>query len=709
MPHVSGKTRAIGPSLRVAILGCGRVAETCHLPALQTLKDRIHVVAVADIDEHRRRRVGGMFEIGQIFQSLEPMLAEARIDAIAICLPVAFHADAVVAALQAGKHVLVEKPLALSMRDADRIVGAATAHYDLKITVGFNLRHHRLVRKARQMIASGMVGEIQFLRTVWSSNIRTAMQVPPWRNRREMGGGVFCEIAVHHIDLIRFLTGAQVNEISAQSTHGEGDDEAGTISLRMDNGALASCAFCEKSTNANEIEVVGTKGRLTFSPYRFDSLRFVPTDSYTRRLHDVMQTFKGLPEAWPILRRGGDFKESYRQEWIALADAIGDQQSPLATVEDGREALRVVLAAGAAANARKAISIHDAPQEPQPVPNRPEQSTRSTEDSHRPKLSAIIATRDSFESIRRTISHLRAQTVVNQIELVIVCPMHCQLGLDENELKGFWAHRVVEIERFDSLAPANAAGVRAASAPVVVLCEDHAFPDPTWAQSLVIAHRGPYAVVGPAVHNANPDTAVSRADFLIGYGPWAEPIKPCEAAHLPGHNSAYKRNILLSYGDHLEEMMEAESVLQWDMLRNGHRLYLDPTARLAHTNFAKLGIWTKVQFHNGRVFAAVRSKNWPIHKRLFYMCASPLIPLARLKRIGDHWRRIRGSVGFNPSVLLLLVWGLTLDGIGQMIGYVSGAGESNRLAHEFCRMDHITEKDRQQLAATEQSSLSPNA
>ena len=116
------------PRIRLGIVGCGRVTETCHLPALAGLGQLIDVTALADVDEHRRRRVAGMFDIERTFAGVEQMLGDsAAIDALAVCTPAEHHADAVVAALDMGKHVLVEKPLALTLDDADRIVAAATA------------------------------------------------------------------------------------------------------------------------------------------------------------------------------------------------------------------------------------------------------------------------------------------------------------------------------------------------------------------------------------------------------------------------------------------------------------------------------------------------------------------------------------------------------------------------------------------------------
>ena len=92
---------------------------------------------------------------------------------------------------------------------------------------------------------------------------------------------------------------------------------------------------------------------------------------------------------------------------------------------------------------------------------------------------------------------------------------------------------------------ARARGVRAARAPIVAFTEDHSFPQPGWAAALVAAFTGGVSVVGPMVENANPGSAVSWANFLLEYGEWMPPGRPHGHAHLPGHNSAYRRAVLL--------------------------------------------------------------------------------------------------------------------------------------------------------------------
>ncbi len=317
-----------------------------------------------------------------------------------------------------------------------------------------------------------------------------------------------------------------------------------------------------------------------------------------------------------------------------------------------------------------------------------------------PALSVILSTPGDFSAIRKTLAHLARQTARDSLELVIVASSLDVLQPDAGVLAAFPRHRIVEVGEFRSLGDANAAGVRAASAPLVVLAEDHCFPDPEWAEQLVKAHEGPWVAVGPAVRNANPSTAVSWADLFIGYGPWLEPIQAQDVPFLPGHNSSYKRAELLAFGDRLPELLSVETVLHWELRSQGHRLRLEPTARVAHTNFSLWSSWLPVLWLNGRAFAAERRKGMSTAARALYAVASPIIPFVRLARIVPAARSTQLRLQLLRSLPALLL-GLSVDAVGQLAGYAFGtAPDAARLARYEChRVQHVTARDRREVFA----------
>jgi hypothetical protein len=277
------------------------------------------------------------------------------------------------------------------------------------------------------------------------------------------------------------------------------------------------------------------------------------------------------------------------------------------------------------------------------------------------------------------------------MELVLITPRAEDLRPDTEELNGFLAYQVVEVGRIQSIAYANSAGVRRARAPIVVLAEDHAFPAPGWAEALLKAHQGEWAAVGPVVRDANPRSVVSWADLLIAYAPWLYPGRAGRRDHLPGHNSSYKKDILLAYGPDLEAMLEAESVLHWDLRRKGYQLQLEPAAQVAHLNFGRLSSWLQAQYYSGRVFAASRGRSWNAGRRAVYALASPLIPFVRMNRIVEQTRE-SGSWNRVPNgVLPMLLLGLLVSALGELVGYCAGPGQARpKLAEfEFHRVRHL--------------------
>jgi GT2 family glycosyltransferase len=305
-----------------------------------------------------------------------------------------------------------------------------------------------------------------------------------------------------------------------------------------------------------------------------------------------------------------------------------------------------------------------------------------------PEMSVVLVTPDRYSTIRRTIAHLRMQTARRHLELVIVAPSAQELELDESELKEFFRFVVVEVGEIKSIGAANAVGIHKATAPIVALAEDHVFPDPQWGEAFIRAHQEEWAAVGPEVANANPNSLISWADFVLGYGPWMKPASAGVVRHLPGHNSSYKRSHLLEYGSRLENMMEAETVLHWDLQTKGYQLYLEPRAKIRHMNFGLLRSWIPAQFYSGRLFAAVRSQSWSGLRRLAYTCAAPLIPVVRLNRMLRYFNHLK------LQVLPILILGLAVSALGEMMGYAFGTGNARKklTQFEFHRVRHVAQR-----------------
>jgi hypothetical protein len=316
-----------------------------------------------------------------------------------------------------------------------------------------------------------------------------------------------------------------------------------------------------------------------------------------------------------------------------------------------------------------------------------------------PLLSVILPTCDDYSTIRLTVRALGRQTIRDRIELVIVAPIDDPV-VNEDEVAGFAKVTIVNGGPLRTSNISRAAGIRAASASIVVLSEDHSFPDPDWADALVKAHESGCAVAAPVLRNANPKSMISWANLLLEYYPWLDGTPDGEMSDLPGHNSAYNRDLLLSYGERLEAVLEVEAVVQREIIQSGHRMLLEPKAKTSHLNFSRLSSSLGLRFNAGRSFAGHRTMGWPVKKRAVYIAGGPLIPLVRLMRISAMLRRSAQYSWLFPKVLPALCAMLLADGLGELAGYIAGPGDAPRFLGtiEFNRVRFMNSSDRADYA-----------
>jgi hypothetical protein len=297
--------------------------------------------------------------------------------------------------------------------------------------------------------------------------------------------------------------------------------------------------------------------------------------------------------------------------------------------------------------------------------------------AHNPELSVVLVAGARRERAQRVIDALAAQTAVADIELILV-------DLGKNgvlplEVPAQLTHSRLNRPDIDRWGVARAEGTRAANGRSVAFIEDHCFPTPSWAEILIDAHRSPWGGVGYAFTNANPESFVSRVSLLARYGGFVHPARRGRATIISGNNVSYKRDLLMSFGDRLEDVLTIDFNLQEILTKRGVPLFVESHALAAHQHFTTVTGEGITGHHYCRLLAAKRAQtqDWSIGRKLLHGIGAPLgSPAIRL------WRLLNGLRGrdelWSTAILGLpvIVTEYFFDSLGESLGYLVGAGNS---------------------------------
>ncbi|WP_416956567.1 Gfo/Idh/MocA family protein [Nocardioides sp. T5] len=298
------------------------------------------------------------------------VLERDDIDIVDVCVPGHLHAEVAIAALEAGKHVIAEKPLANTMAEAEKMVATAQAARERGVhsMVGFNYRRVPALALARRHVAEGRLGEVRQVRVSYLQDWLADDAAPmTWRLRRELAGsGALGDLASHAVDQVRFLLGQEVTAVNAtthtfvgQRTGADGPeevtvDDAAWGTLRTDGGAVVSLEVTRMATarkNALGIEVYGSEGALRFD---LESLNHLDVcldgaDNFTRQLV-TEQDDPYIDGWWPPGHVLG-WDATFTNQAADFLAALAAGRAPTPSFEDGL-AVQRVLAAIEASSAR---------------------------------------------------------------------------------------------------------------------------------------------------------------------------------------------------------------------------------------------------------------------------------------------------------------------------------------------------------------------
>jgi D-xylose 1-dehydrogenase (NADP+, D-xylono-1,5-lactone-forming) len=314
------------------ILSTANIARKAMIPALQesTLAE---VTAVASRDQAKARAFADELGIPKAYGSYEALLADPEIDAIYNPLPNHLHKDWTVQAAEAGKHILCEKPLALTVEDCQAMIAAAKAN-GVQLIEAFMYRHHPRITAARQMLRGGAIGELKTIETAFTFKLEDLTNI---RYQPEMGGGALLDVGCYCISISRLMAGREPVAVQARAHWAStGVDDQLTGILDFGDGLLAHFDCGINQVGRQRCLLAGTKGNLelpmTFNMGLIETLIHEERESGTARVHTypAVNMYRLLAE---------DFMGAIAGEAPAfpIEDALGNMRTLLALLASARK------------------------------------------------------------------------------------------------------------------------------------------------------------------------------------------------------------------------------------------------------------------------------------------------------------------------------------------------------------------------------------
>jgi predicted dehydrogenase len=272
----------------VAVIGSGGIARGAHLPGYKACADLgVKIVACSDINPDTAKQAAEQFDIPHVFTDYKKMLEMDEIDAVSVCTPNFLHMQPTIDALEAGKHVLVEKPLAINTTEG-RAMADAAARTGKKLQVGFMTRFQSPAQALKRFITGGEMGDIYFAR----AQAMRRRGIPGWgvfTQKDKQGGGPLIDIGVHILDLTLWLMGHPKPVLCSGQTYAKFGPREGVLGLmgqwdpkiftvedfavglvRFENGAtlVLESSFCanQEQRDVFNTELFGTEGGCSYNP-----------------------------------------------------------------------------------------------------------------------------------------------------------------------------------------------------------------------------------------------------------------------------------------------------------------------------------------------------------------------------------------------------------------------------------------------------------
>ena len=323
------------------VIGIGNIVQSTMAPAMVE-EAECDLVAAVSRDQGRADEFADRFGARFAYTDYDEMLANPEVEAVFIATPNIFHPEQVVAAAEAGKHVLCDKPLAIDVPEARRALAACEAA-GVKLGINFHNRHLPWVEDVTSVIREGVIGDVELVQLQVSSGPR---RYENWRADPEIAGlGSVHNVGVHGLDFLRVILGSDPVEVMAMFDRGPETGKVemlGLILLRFDNGALVEYNCNERIRDPlNDIAIYGTSGRIVGTSFTRSR-----SDGELTILTDLGETVSRYPAP-----------EAHRLSLAAFTHAVLQGEEPDAAGIDGLRSAQICEAIGRSVRERRLVEV----------------------------------------------------------------------------------------------------------------------------------------------------------------------------------------------------------------------------------------------------------------------------------------------------------------------------------------------------------------
>ncbi len=320
--------------LKFAILGCGRVSAK-HVDALINNKDEAELVAVYDVIENLAGERKNQYESAipgadvRVYKDYNAFLEDSNIDVVTIATISGHHANQAVDCLNHGKHILIEKPMTLTVGDAEGIISLGK-EVNKKVCVSHQNRFIPAIQRLKRAIGEGRFGKLIHgtARTLWARDDNYYKQAS-WRGTRSLDGGTLMNQCIHNIDLLQWLMGGEIDRQYAETdtfVRNIETEDFGAILMRFKNGAvgIVEGSVCVYPRNLEEtLSIFGEKGTVVITNGKIKTWQFADEREY-----DII----GRDEA----------NLGHTPLYMDFIDAINKNREPLVNGEEGKKAIEII-------------------------------------------------------------------------------------------------------------------------------------------------------------------------------------------------------------------------------------------------------------------------------------------------------------------------------------------------------------------------------